>query len=120
MSARSMPTCGLPGAVSSIFAITVGSLGTGPSPVNGFFGLRLGFGLCCGFGFGLGVGLGAAAAEEVEGGGLGAALVLGAGEPPPLHADSARAAAVPAATAIRDARVELDAKRVTWFPPWRC
>jgi hypothetical protein len=98
-------------------------LGTGPSPVNGFFGLGLGlaFGLCCGFGFGLGLGFGAATTEDVvEGGGFGAALVLGADEPPPLHADSVRAAAMIAAIAIRDARVELDAERVTWFPPWRC
>jgi hypothetical protein len=96
-------------------------LGTGPSPVNGFFGSGLGFGLCFGFGFGLGLGFGAATAEDVvEGGGFGAALVVGADEPPPLHADSVRAAAVIAASTIRDARVELDAERVTWFPPWRC
>jgi hypothetical protein len=97
-------------------AITVGDLGTRPIPVKGFFG----FGLSgSGRGFGFGLGFGAATAEDVDGGAF-AALVLGADEPPPLHADSARPAAVTAVAAIRDARVDLDAERVTWFPPWRC
>jgi hypothetical protein len=102
--------------------MTVGSFGTGPMPVNGFFGFGLGcFGF--GFGFGSGFGFGAATAEDVEGGGLGGALELGADEPPPLHADSASATpvmTVMTVMAVRDAPVELDTERVTWFPPWRC
>src|SRR5438067_1359410 len=36
MSALSMPTCGRPGAVSSILTAIVGVFGTPPMPVNGF------------------------------------------------------------------------------------
>src|SRR3954451_24824493 len=45
MSALLIPSCGRPGAVSSIFTAIVGRLGTGPMPVNGFAATGSGAGL---------------------------------------------------------------------------
>src|SRR3954462_1580389 len=84
MSALLMPTCGRPGAVSSIFTAIVERFGTLPIPVNQF--------LCGAFGLGFGLGGG----ELFVGAGvvIGAGAVVGSEPLLPVHA--ALASIVPA------------------------
>src|SRR5689334_14136120 len=97
MSAWLMPTCGRPGAVSSILTEIVGVVGTAPMPVYGFLGAGLG---------------GGGGVDDEEG-----AVVVGAGELggadffgllSPLHAAVASSAiTASAATERRSGRAEL-------------
>src|SRR5690349_21637175 len=101
-SARSMPTCGRPGAVSSIFTAMTGSLGRLPMPVSGLTDAWwCGFGLGFGLDFGLGAG---AALDEVVAGGGAAEVLGGADEPLLVQALASRASAVAEITPRRTAR----------------
>src|SRR5690349_24964959 len=94
-----MPSCGRPGAVSSILTAMSGSLGAFPNPVSG---LTAAWCLWCTLGFGLGAGFGVGVADElVDGGGGGDEL--GAGEPLLVQAVASTATMAP--TEISPGRV---------------
>src|SRR6478672_433296 len=76
-----MPSCGRPGAVSSILTAMSGSFGAFPNPVSGLTAAW-----CLGCTLGFGVGFGAGFADElVDGGGGGGGEELGADEPLLVH-----------------------------------